>query len=210
LRVRRNRDAIARGLARNPQVAKPEAVDLNAAIDKLIRSGLDVSAGFIMGFDADDAEALASAARLGPALAHPAGHDRHPDGAPRNAARTPIEREGRLIDRASGETFGRPNFRTRVTESVLLEIYGKSLARIYEPKEYFKRCLRALRLRPSENARLSLPLRYALACLFRSIWRQGLTGGYRKAYWRFLAQVLAPYAEAHRPRGGPGRAREST
>jgi len=101
-----------------------------------------------------------------------------------------LSREGRLIDRASGETFGRPNFKTRVTESVLLEIYGKALARIYEPKEYFERCLRALRLRPSSNASMRLPLRYALACLLRSIWRQGLTGSYRKDYWRFFAQVL--------------------
>ena len=37
---------------------------------------------------------------------------------------------------------------------------------------------------------MRLPLRYALGCLFRSIWRQGLVGGYRKAYWQFFAQVL--------------------
>jgi len=166
------------------------AVDLNAAIDKLISSGLDVSAGFIMGFDADDAEALARQRDWVLRSPIPQAMIGILTALPGTQLERRLSREGRLIDRASGETFGRPNFKTRVTESVLLEIYGKALARIYEPKEYFERCLRALRLRPSSNASMRLPLRYALACLLRSIWRQGLTGSYRKDYWRFFAQVL--------------------
>ena len=61
---------------------------------------------------------------------------------------------------------------------------------IYRPEEYFARCLRALTLLPEQSPRLGLPLGYALRCFVRSLWKQGLRGSYRRAYWRFLAQVL--------------------
>jgi hypothetical protein len=38
-------------------------------------------------------------------------------------------------------------------------------------------------------------LRHALACVLRSVWQQGVRGKYRKAYWRFLGQVIG-----HAPR----------
>ena len=101
-----------------------------------------------------------------------------------------LTREGRLIERASGETFGRANFKTKVPESTLLETYQTTLAQIYSAEEYFARCLRALRLRPRALGHFSLPAGYALRCVLGSIWRQGVRGKYRKAYWRFLGQVL--------------------
>jgi radical SAM superfamily enzyme YgiQ (UPF0313 family) len=166
------------------------AVDLNQAIEKLIRSGLDVMAGFIMGFDADDAAALdrqrawvldspIPQAMIGVLTALPG-----------TQLERRLGREGRLVDRSSGETFGRPNFKTKLSEPKLLEIYSAALAQIYRPEAFFARCLRALELRPRSNARFSLPWRYALRCVLRSLWRQGVKSDYRRAYWGFFAKVL--------------------
>jgi hypothetical protein len=101
-----------------------------------------------------------------------------------------LVREGRLLERSNGETFGRPNFTTKLPESVLLRSYRNALAAIYQPERYFERCLRALQLRPDTDASFSLPWRYAIRCFLRSLWRQGVIGSYRGAYWRFLGKVL--------------------
>jgi radical SAM superfamily enzyme YgiQ (UPF0313 family) len=165
-------------------------VDLNAAIETLIRSGLDVTAGFIMGFDADDKAALDRQREWVLRSPIPQAMIGILTALPGTQLERRLTREGRLIERASGETFGRANFKTKVPESTLLETYQTTLAQIYSAEEYFARCLRALRLRPRALGHFSLPASYALRCVLGSVWRQGVRGKYRKAYWRFLGQVL--------------------
>jgi radical SAM superfamily enzyme YgiQ (UPF0313 family) len=165
-------------------------VDLNAAIETLIRSGLDVTAGFIMGFDADDKAALNRQREWILRSPIPQAMIGILTALPGTQLERRLTREGRLIESASGETFGRANFKTKVPESTLLETYRATLEQIYSPKEYFARCLRALRLRPRPDGHFSLPWTYALRCVVSSLWRQGVTGKYRKAYWRFLGQTV--------------------
>jgi radical SAM superfamily enzyme YgiQ (UPF0313 family) len=166
------------------------ALDLEAAVEKLIRSGLDVMAGFIMGFDADDAAALDRQRRWVLRSAIPQAMIGILTALPGTQLERRLVREGRLIDRSSGETFGRPNFRTHVPEDTLLETYGDAIREIYEPEQYFARCLRAIELRPGTDSAMSLPWRYAIGCLLRSLWHQGILGDYRRAYWRFLGKVV--------------------
>lgn len=166
------------------------ATDLQRSVEKLVRSGLEVTAGFIMGFDADDAQALERQrewivqspipqAMLGLLTALPG---------------TQLERrlrdEGRLRESSSGETFARPNFATKLPEATLLRSYRKALEQIYRPEEYFARCVRALALRPKQDSLVILPLGYALRCFVSSLWHQGVRGSYRRAYWKYLGQVL--------------------
>jgi radical SAM superfamily enzyme YgiQ (UPF0313 family) len=166
------------------------AVDLDEAIDKLIRSGLDVSAGFIMGFDADDVEALDRQRAWVLRSPIPQAMIGVLTALPGTQLERRLAREGRLLQRSNGETFGRTNFKTKLPESTLLRTYRDSLATIYEPKHYFERCLRSLSLRPDSDAAFSLPWAYALRCVLGSIWRQGIAGNYRGAYWRFFGRVL--------------------
>jgi radical SAM superfamily enzyme YgiQ (UPF0313 family) len=166
------------------------AVDLDQAIAKLIRSGLDVMAGFIMGFDADDTEALDRQRQWVLRSPIPQAMIGVLTALPGTQLERRLAREGRLIERSNGETFGRPNFKTKLPESVLLRTYRDALAAIYQPERYFERCLRALQLRPATDASFSQPWGYGLRCLLRSLWNQGLNGSYRRAYWRFLGKVL--------------------
>ncbi len=165
-------------------------VDLNVAVEKMIRSGLGVSAGFIMGFDADDAEALERQREWVLRSPIPSAMIGVLTALPGTQLERRLSREGRLIERSTGETFGRPNFKTKLPEDVLLRIYARTLEQIYQPEQYFARCSRALELRPRGGAAMSLPWSYAIACLLRSIWRQGIRGSYRRSYWRFFARVL--------------------
>ncbi len=166
------------------------AVDLNEAIDKLIRSGLDVMAGFIMGFDADDAAALDRQREWILRSPIPQAMMGILTALPGTQLERRLVREGRLVERASGETFGRANFKTMLPEPTLLQTYRDALEQIYRPEAYFDRCMRALELRPQSASTFSLPWRYALRCVLSSIWLQGVTGNYRKSYWRFMGRVL--------------------
>ena len=166
------------------------AVDLNQAIEKLIRSGLEVMAGFIMGFDADDAAALERQRDWVLRSPIPQAMIGVLTALPGTQLERRLEREGRLVERSSGETFGRPNFRTKLPEATLLETYSVALAQIYRPAEYFSRCLRSLQMCPDTHTRFRLPWTYALRCVAGSIWRQGLKGNYRGAYWSFLGKAL--------------------
>jgi radical SAM superfamily enzyme YgiQ (UPF0313 family) len=165
-------------------------VDLDRAVDKMIRAGLDVMAGFIMGFDADDAAALDRQRAWVLRSPIPQAMIGVLTALPGTQLERRLDREGRLLARSSGETFGRPNFRTKLPESVLLACYRRTLAQLYEPEAYFARCLRALELHPRSQAPFGLRWTYALRCLLGSIWRQGIRSDYRSAYWRFLGRVL--------------------
>jgi radical SAM superfamily enzyme YgiQ (UPF0313 family) len=166
------------------------AVDLDAAVEKMIRSGLDVSAGFIMGFDADDAEALDRQRTWVLDSPIPQAMIGILTALPGTQLERRLSREGRLIEASTGETFCRTNFKTKLPEEVLLRTYAKALGQIYEPERYFQRCLRAIELRPGQAPAAQLPWRYAIGCLLRSIWRQGIRGSYRRSYWSFLGKVL--------------------
>jgi len=171
-------------------------LDLEQSIEKLVRAGLEVMAGFIVGFDADDetifecqrtfiARSPVSMAMIGILTALPG-----------TQLWRRLAAEGRLHGDAEGDAAYRPNFDTRMPEQELVEGYGRLLASLYEPPAYFARALRAISLQrhlPAPRYRRSLE--YSLRVLFRSIWRQGLRGRYRGVYWRFLlrAALIAPH-----------------
>ena len=170
-------------------------LDLEQSVEKLVRAGLDVMAGFIVGFDADDesiferqrafiARSPISMAMIGILTALPG-----------TQLWRRLAAEGRLHGDAEGDAAYRPNFDPKMPEAALVEGYGRLLASLYEPRAYFGRALRAVFLQrdlPAPRYRRSL--RYSLRVLCRSIWRQGVRGRYRGAYWQFLmrAALIAP------------------
>jgi len=95
-----------------------------------------------------------------------------------------------MLERSSGETFGRTNFRTKMDEVELLESYRRLLAAVYAPAAYFDRVNRVLELRPRGDSHFALPWLYALRCVVFSMLYQGVLGRYRRAYWRFLGRAL--------------------
>jgi radical SAM superfamily enzyme YgiQ (UPF0313 family) len=167
-------------------------LDLEEAIEKLVVAGLEVMAGFIVGFDADDetiferqerfiARSPISMAMIGILTALPG-----------TQLWRRLAAEGRLHGDAVGDAAYRPNFATRLPEPALLDGYRRLLSRVYQPRAYFDRALRALALQRQLPApRFRRSRRYSLGALVRSLWRQGVRGPYRGAYWRFLAQAVA-------------------
>jgi radical SAM superfamily enzyme YgiQ (UPF0313 family) len=166
-------------------------LDLGAAVEKLVRAGLEVMAGFIVGFDADDetiferqlefiSRSPISMAMVGLLTALPS-----------TQLWRRLAAEGRLLHEGEGDAAYHPNFVTRLPAATLVEGYGRLLAALYEPRAYFRRALRTLELqRDLPPPKYRRPLRYSAAAVARSVWRQGVRSGYRRAYWAFLARAL--------------------
>jgi radical SAM superfamily enzyme YgiQ (UPF0313 family) len=165
-------------------------LDLAQAVDKLVSAGLEVMAGFIVGFDADDEnifdrqEQLITLSPLSMAVV----------GIRTALASTQLWRrlaaEGRLLSDSHGDAAYRPNFQTRLPVATVVSGYARLLAALYEPRAYFRRALRSLELQRDLPARRHRrPVWFSVAAVARSIWRQGLRGRYRRAYWGFLARA---------------------
>jgi radical SAM superfamily enzyme YgiQ (UPF0313 family) len=156
-------------------------------------SGLWVLAGFIVGFDSDDEtifdRQLEFINRTAIAWAM-AGVLQAP---PTTALFDRMRKEGRLIENSEATSnFSAPNFRTVLPLPVLLRGLSRLLANLYEAEPFFDRALRSLEIwrpRPTQKPP-DLPMMYNLRVLFASIWRQGICSSYRRAYWRFLSQLL--------------------
>ena len=157
----------------------------------LRRAGLDVWAGFIVGFDHDDegvfdemirfvAASGIAYAMVGMLIALP--------GTPLHAR---LAREGRLRpEDETGDMFAATNVVTRMPREALLEGYLRVLETLYDPATYFERCREHLRhYRPAPG--LARPAALSeLPIVFRSLWRQGVRGSYRRDYWGFLTWAL--------------------
>ena len=166
-------------------------LDLTVAVEKLTRKGIEVMAGFIVGFDADDSGIFERQFNFIQNSPVPLAMVVILSALPGSQLWRRLEKEGRLVADWSGENFGRANFRTKMPEKVLLEGYKKLLGDLYDPKAYFARCLRVLELWPSKRpSRFRFPIAYALGTFLRTFWRQGIRAPYRWAFWQFVAKAM--------------------
>jgi hypothetical protein len=104
-----------------------------------------------------------------------------------------MKREGRLIeDSPSTMQFGLPNFRTVLPLPVLLRGLSSLLEGLYQPDAFFERAYNSLKVwQPKATQKPPyLGMYYNLRVLFASMWKQGITSGYRRSYWRFLYRMV--------------------
>ncbi len=162
------------------------------AVEAIQRAGIEVTGGFIVGFDSDPPGIGEAQRRFVERLAVPVAMLGLLTALPRTALRDRLEREGRLVERSSGDNTGSAsfNFRTAQPEAALLEGYYRSLGELYRPRAYFDRCLELLRRlpewrrRPRPGARGAVTPRNLLY-LARSLVLQGCSR-YGLEYLRYL------------------------
>ncbi len=170
--------------------------DPEIAVEAIQRKGIEVSGGFIIGFDADPPDICDEQIGFVKKLAVPMAMVGLLTALPETALGARLEREGRLLSQSSGDntlTAGF-NFRTILPEAKLLEGYFHVLAELYRPRAYFDRCLELLgrfpkwrrRRRPGEGAVLT-PRN--ILYLLNSIFVQSLSS-YGLEYIRFVIKSL--------------------
>ena len=155
--------------------------------------GLWVTAGFIIGFDADTEEIFEQQLDFIERAAIPWAMAGFLQAPPTTPLFDRMLKEGRLImDTTATSNFDPPNFKTLLPLPVLLQGYRRVLSSLYEPSTFYERCYRSLvywKARKPQKAP-DIPLWPLIGIVARSIVHQGILASYRKAYWKFLLRLI--------------------
>ena len=167
-------------------------LDLHCAIEKIQRRGIEVTGGFIIGFDADPPDifdlqvdfiqkAGISTAMVGLLTALPS-----------TRLYRRLKKEKRLLYDSSGNNTHELelNFVPRMPRESILQGYKHVISTIYNPLEYFSRCMTLLRRLPTDKRKTYRSIKFCeIKALLRSLIRQTFSG-YGLLYWKFLLQAL--------------------
>ena len=164
--------------------------DLIACVKKIQRTGLEVQAGFIVGFDKDPSsifERLISFIQESGIATAMVGLLNAPHG---TKLYHRMKQEGRLVKSATGDnTDFSINFVPKMSPEALLNGYRTILNTIYSPKHYYARVKGFLKEFPAKKRKIHLPLSHVMAA-FKSMVRLGVIGRERYQYWKLFLWSL--------------------
>ncbi len=166
--------------------------DMLAAVRKIQSYGMEVMAGFIIGFDNDPDDIFARQIDFIRASAIPQAMVGLLSALPDTQLWRRLAREGRLLADSSGNnTDGSLNFVPRMDATRLVEGYKHVLATIYSPEEFYQRAFDCLDRVPQETPEPQTDNWFkALICLGRALLTLGIRDGARRHFWKFLGRIL--------------------
>ena len=163
--------------------------DLLASVKLIQAYGLEVMAGFIVGFDNDPPDVFDRQIAFIREAAIPLSMVGLLSALPNTQLWRRLKAEGRLLKASLGNnTLADLNFIPRMDPQELLDGYRRILQTIYSPREYFQRAS-AFLTQLGSGSRSPIVFSDVMA-LGRSLWRQGLLSNYRQEYWKFLVQSV--------------------
>jgi hypothetical protein len=161
------------------------------AVEELTRAGLEVYAGFIVGFDSDGPEIFERQLAFISGLPIARAMVGLLTALPGTQLWRRLERERRLRGAPSGDHFERPNFVPAMDERTLLAGYRRLLATLYSPDVYYRRCALHLDAVPIRRGSVTHSVgNGSLGALWRAVWRLGIRGRRRQLFWRLVARGL--------------------
>ncbi|HEV8375411.1 MAG TPA: B12-binding domain-containing radical SAM protein [Candidatus Polarisedimenticolia bacterium] len=164
--------------------------DLVEEVHGLLDRGLDVWAGFILGFDNDGPDSFDQMIQFIQSASIPYAMVGMLGALPNTPLYARLEKEGRLRPDFIGDQFGLTNVVTRMPAAQMLDGYRKVLETVYHPDVYFRRCMdNLLRWKPAAGSLRPMGWRDVSSGL-RALWGQGIVGRYRGSYWQFLSWVM--------------------
>ncbi|HEY0323430.1 MAG TPA: B12-binding domain-containing radical SAM protein [Pyrinomonadaceae bacterium] len=171
--------------------------DLLESVRKIQGYGMEVMAGFIVGFDNDPEDIFERQIRFIQESAIPLAMVGLLTALPDTQLWRRLEREGRLLEESSGNnTDGSLNFIPRMDTARLIEGYKNILRTIYSPTEYYRRaldCLSHMRRDKPEPRRAGFIS--DVAAFLRVTLTLGVLDPARREFWRYLRRAFA----SHRP-----------
>jgi radical SAM superfamily enzyme YgiQ (UPF0313 family) len=165
--------------------------DLIACVRKIQRAGLEVQAGFIVGFDKDPDsifERLIGFIQESGIVTAMVGLLNAPHG---TKLYHRMKEEGRLVKSSSGDnTDFSINFIPKMNNEALLTGYRSILDTIYSPKHYYARVKKFLKeYRPVRVRGPHYRLSHFKAAI-KSVFRLGIIGRERFQYWKLITWSL--------------------
>lgn len=161
--------------------------DLLASVKKIHKAGLQVQAGFIVGFDNDPITIFDTQIKFIQSSGIVTAMVGLLNALPRTKLYQRLEKEKRLIKDTSGDnTDFSINFIPKMNYDILIDGYKKILRTVYSPKHYYKRVKTFLKdYIPPKKRMLNLKLNYFYA-LLKSMLILGIIGKERFQYWKLF------------------------
>jgi radical SAM superfamily enzyme YgiQ (UPF0313 family) len=165
------------------------------SVEKIQSYGMEVMAGFIVGFDNDPEDIFDRQIEFIRASGIPLAMVGLLTALPDTQLWRRLEGEGRLLEESSGNnTDCSLNFVPRMNEARLIEGYKTILRSIYSPIEYYRRALDCLsRFRQDKFEPHKQNILADLKALTRIVLRLGVWDKSRIQFWKFLFRVLRHY-----------------
>jgi radical SAM superfamily enzyme YgiQ (UPF0313 family) len=161
--------------------------DMLASVRRIQAKGMEVSGGFILGFDTDPEDIFDRQIGFIQDAGIPTAMVGLLTAVPNTQLYRRLAAEGRLTDDPSGNNTHdfRLNFVPKMDERNLLAGYRRVLAEIYKPNRYFERCLKLLRSLKTHKTSHRKVRVAELRAFALSLLRQTFSR-YSWAYWNFL------------------------
>jgi len=161
------------------------------SIRRIQSYGLEVMAGFIVGFDNDPEDIFERQINFIRESAIPLAMVGLLNALPDTQLWKRLEREGRLLGEASGNntqcTF---NFLTKMDPAFLIAGYQRIMKTIYSPAEFYERALDSMkRTAVRGSAQTHFEIMSSIASLARIGIRLGVLDGGRMDFWKFIART---------------------
>lgn len=162
------------------------------SVRKIQSYGMEVMAGFIVGFDNDPEDIFERQIEFIRESAIPLAMVGLLNALPGTQLWRRLNHEGRLLVESSGNnTDSSLNFVPKMNATHLIEGYRSILQTIYSPGEYYKRALNSIeRVTISESEPRRKGFISDVMALYRIVLELGLRDDARSEFWHFLTRAL--------------------
>ncbi len=167
--------------------------DLLASVHKIQGYGMEVMAGFIVGFDNDPEDIFERQIRFIRDSAIPLAMVGLLTALPDTQLWRRLQKEGRLLGESTGNNTNTAlNFVPKMDPTRLVEGYKSIMRTIYNPREYYQRALESLKRTPKRRSEpASYNLISGVTAFARLTLKLGVMDAERKEFWRFFAKAAA-------------------
>jgi radical SAM superfamily enzyme YgiQ (UPF0313 family) len=163
------------------------------SVMKIQSYGMEVMAGFIVGFDNDPLDIFERQIDFIRRSAIPLAMVGLLNALPDTQLWKRLEREGRLLgeDASGNNTVCTLNFKTRMDPALLVQGYQSIMRTIYSPREYYERVLDSMKRTAHQ---LAAPNHYGMfrgfTILTKIFLKLGIIDRERREFWRFFTHAL--------------------
>ncbi len=171
--------------------------NLLESVRKIQNHGMEVMAGFIVGFDNDPDDIFERQINFIRESAIPLAMVGLLTALPDTQLWRRLEKEGRLLGESSGNnTNCSLNFVPKMDAARLVAGYQSIMRTIYNPKEYYQRALDSLKRTPVPNwDPKQVRLFRDLTSFLRLTLKLGVLDSERREFWRFFVTAIAKHRE---------------
>jgi radical SAM superfamily enzyme YgiQ (UPF0313 family) len=166
--------------------------DLSEKVKILQRSGLQVQAGFILGFDTDNHRTFDNMVKFIQKSGIVTAMVGLLHALPETTLYKRLHDAGRMLKEHStgNNTDFQLNFVPEMDSEKLVDGYKKVLSSIFAPKNYYARIRTFIKEYKKSSRSPELPLRIKLKALFGAFWKLGIIGKGKRYFWGLLVWLV--------------------